>query len=136
MLFKFLLMTLTLAFFTACSGSNAVDIKEGKWSIETTTVVPGMPFSMPPMTITQCMKKDSYLIESNSDGDSSCKVVNKKIKGSTVTWDVQCAETITHASMTYNHDTLNGEMKVEAKTEDGGVTVTSTIKGHYIGKCD
>ena len=135
MFIKFLTLTLALSFFTACSGSNAVDIKEGKWSIETTTVMPGMPFSMPPMTLTQCMSENSYLLE-NSNNDNSCKVVNKKIKGSTVTWDVQCAQTVTHASMTYNHNTLHGEMKVEANTKDGGMTVTSTIKGHYIGQCD
>src|SRR5512146_2404759 len=66
-------------------------MKEGMWEITTTTVMPDMPFQMPPVTVKHCytreeLKEQNYVPQQ----DDKCKVTESKLSGNKFTWKVVC----------------------------------------------
>ena len=86
MYLKIIVSLLLVTLFAACSNEQSINIKEGKWSIETTTVVAGMPFQMPAMTTTQCMSQKVILPQQQNNQSNCCEVKKQNISGSTVEW--------------------------------------------------
>ena len=131
-------MLITAVFvFSACSGNSAPDFKEGKWSIETHTEMEGMPMpmEMAPVTIEQCMTaEDRVPAQRNQDG-SQCEVVDQKIDGSTVSWNVVCSTSKGSGSITYSDESFEGTSYFESASPMGTIKMKSTMKGRYIGPC-
>lgn len=133
---KFLLALAITAFIGACAKNNELDLKEGKWSIVTTMDMPNMPFQMPPVRITQCLTKQDYMPrQEEAKNESLCQIVNKKVKGSTVSWDVKCPDSKSHTVITYNYDSFSGDTKVETTAKGEKMLMSSHIEGQYIGSC-
>jgi hypothetical protein len=121
--------------FSACSQSSSLDLKEGKWSIETSTEIAGMPMAMPPVTVTQCLTEEDAVPTQRSQEGNPCTITDQRINGSTLTWKVECPNSVGSGTMTYNHDTFFGKMTMEANTPGGTMNMVSTMKGHYLGPC-
>ncbi len=136
MYFKSLLVAFFILLFSACSGGNSVDLKEGKWNITTTMNMPGMPFQVPPITVTQCLTQKDFMPEQQEADDSSCKIINQQVKGSTITWEMECPNSKSSTTITYKHDKFNGATTMKTTTPSGIMNMSSTIEGKYIGLCD
>ena len=91
---------------------------------------------MPPVTMTECLTHENYMPKQQQEEDESkCKFVNKKIDGSTVTWEMKCPHSSSFSTITYKHDTFSGEMKMQTDEEGGSVKMTAKMQGKYIGPC-
>jgi len=136
MYLKIIISMLFIMLLSACSNGDSVDMKEGKWNITTTTIMKGMPFQVPPVTVSQCMKKGAYLPKQQKGNDANCKIINKGVNGSTVTWSVECPKSKSYGSITYKHNTFSGELNTEINSPSGVMKMTSKMQGKYIGECN
>ncbi len=136
MYLKILVSLSLITLFGACSDEKSIDIKEGKWSITTTTVIEGMPFQMPAVTNTQCMGDKVILPQQQNNQNNGCKVTKQNISGSTVEWEVVCQDSKGSGSITYNHDTFTGEVKMETSAPNGVMKMSSKMSGKHIGACE
>jgi Protein of unknown function (DUF3617) len=50
-------------------GRGGVDMQDGLWEITTTTEMAGMPFQIPPMTITQCITQQDLVPQDEQPGN-------------------------------------------------------------------
>ncbi|MBW1660055.1 MAG: DUF3617 family protein [Deltaproteobacteria bacterium] len=138
-----LLVVFMMATMAIAGGPN---MNPGKWEITTKVEMPGMPMKMPPITTTQCLTKDSYILKeppkpgAAGEMKSPCKVTNSQVKGDTVIWDMVCEgqEGMTyHGELTYHGDTMEGFIKMVPKSQgEGNVPVTLRMKGKRVGPCD
>lgn len=120
--------------FTGCSdtGSSGVNMEEGKWQIQTTVQMTGMPISIPPVTIEQCItEKDMVPAQRDRDG-SECEMMQHEVDGNTVKWQYKCSDSSGSGEITYNGKSMNGKITSSA----AGMEMNSTIKGTYIGPCN
>jgi hypothetical protein len=124
-----------VALFSACSQSSTLDLKEGEWRIETSTEIAGMPMSMPPVTVTQCLTQEDAVPTQRSQEGNPCTITEQSVNGSTLTWKVECPNSTGSGTMTYNHDTFSGSMTMEANTPGGTMNMVSKMKGRYLGPC-
>jgi len=113
----------------------SVNMKEGQWEITTTVDMPGMPAAaMKPHTVTSCLSKKDYVPQANPNkGD--CKMLDQKIDGNTVSWNVACKETSGKGTITYAGDTFSGLMESTMKEGDKEMTVKMKMDGKRIGEC-
>ncbi len=119
------------------------DMNPGKWEITSTIEMPGMPMKLPPMTNTQCLTKDDFIVRKPTQPGmekmlSPCKVTKSEVKGDTVIWDMVCEgqEKMTyHGEITYHGDTMEGFIKITSSKE-GQPPMTMKMKGKRIGPCD
>ena len=135
MYYKFLPFIVAITLFSSCSGDQAIDLKEGKWEITTTVEMKGMPFQLPPTTFTQCLNQKNLIPEGNNEDTQECKIINKKVEGSTVEWDTKCPNTTSHTKITYKYDTLNGTITINSHDKSQSFNMTSKMRGKYIGSC-
>ena len=141
MLQKFFVVSIILltCISTPFAGSE-LDMQEGKWEITTVMQVPGMPTNMPQMKNTQiqCLTKKDFIPQSSQPGQE-CKITDKKIVGSTVTWTMVCknqgGEMKGTGKITYKGDTFEGTMKMLIPRQ-GDMEITSYISGRRIGNCE
>lgn len=122
--------------FSACSDAKSVDIKEGKWSITTDTSIEGMPFQMPPVTITQCLTQENYMPQQQNQNESDCKIINQKVHNSVVSWEMQCPDSHAFTKISYKHDTFDGTMQMQSNQEGGSMKISASMHGKYIGACE
>ena len=112
------------------------NMKEGLWEITTNVEMPGMPMSMPPVTNTQCLKKNALIPQSGQPGQE-CQFKNLKIMGNTITYEIDCTtqngKMIGHGKITYNGTSMEGEMVTTIS--QGNMKMIQKISGHYVGKC-
>lgn len=135
MKFKVFLLVISVGFFSACSDSSAVDLKEGNWVLEMRSEMAGMQMQMPAIKSEQCITKKEMIPMQQSEDESGCKVTDKKISGSTVTWAVVCPESKGKGSMTYKGTTFEGRVDIELIGERT-MKMTTFMKGKYIGPCN
>lgn len=113
----------------------SVNMNEGQWEITTTVDMPGMPAeAMKPHTVTTCLSKSDYVPNANPE-KSDCKMVNQKIDGNTVSWNVVCKETSGKGTITYAGDSFSGIMESTMKQEGKEITVNMKMDGKHIGAC-
>ena len=120
-------------------------MKEGKWEITTTTEMkmPGMPFQMPPHTVTrtQCLSQETRVPETQQSPEEKCKTIERNVKGNTVTWVMECkgpeGTTRGEGKVVYKGDTFDGvfKMKMEGKEMEGAETV-HRMRGRWVGPCE
>lgn len=120
--------------------SAGPDMKEGDWEITMTMEMAGMPMKMPPFTHVVCMNKDNMVPQDpNQPGD--CENVEPRIDGDTVSWKVKCknesgGNVESHDSITYHGDTFEGVVETTVmEPGQGGMHMTNTMKGRYLGPC-
>ncbi len=115
--------------------AGGVNMNEGMWEITTTTEMPGMPFQMPPMTVTQCITHQD-LVPQNQQPDSQCTMTNNQISGNTVIWSVVCkgegGTTRGDGKITYHGDGFEGTMNMAMEQ---GMQMTNHMKGRRVGAC-
>lgn len=133
MLRKILVFSIALLALSsfAVAGSGP-DVKEGMWEITSQMKMPGM--SMPPMTFSHCITKQDLVPQNNQPG-AQCKVTNMKTKGNTVSWTTVCdtgnGKATSTGWITYKGTSFEGEVKMN----QGGMVMTSTMKGKRVGPC-
>lgn len=119
--------------------SASAEIKLGMWETTVHSEVEGMPFSPPPVTMTDCVTKKD-LVPSTESPDQQCDVMEQQIKGNTVSWRVRCQHdgmsTSGDGEIRYSGDTFQGEMRM---TMSGGpmgeMKMKQTMKGRWLGTC-
>jgi hypothetical protein len=113
------------------------DINEGLWEITLKTEIEGMPMTMPPVTNTQCITRDTLVPKSNQPGQE-CEITNQKIVGNTITYDIVCSgrggSVKGHGEATYTGDTMAGKMEMNMPGQDDMKIITK-MSGKRIGPC-
>lgn len=118
----------------------AMDVKAGLWESRIESVIEGLPVSPPPMIHRNCVTEDDLVPQMESPGQE-CKVLEHKVSGKTVRWQVQCKQdgmTMTGTGrIVYSGDRYEGDVVM---TMDGGpmgpMKMTQTMTGHRIGDCE
>lgn len=110
-------------------------IKAGKWQFSVQMEMPGMPFKMPPVKMTHCItQEDAKTAIPQDQKNKDCKMGEYKVDGNTVTWTVECPkQKLTgDGRITYDGDTMEGEMKMNAD----GQEMSTKYAGKRLGECD
>lgn len=112
------------------------DMQPGRWQITSTIEMPGMAFSMPATTHTQCISGQD-LVPQTQQGNDKCQMIENATDGDTVTWKVKCASeggTMTsRGKVVYHGDRFYGAVVTEGSQMPAGMTQTMT--GKRIGDC-
>jgi hypothetical protein len=124
-------------FLFSCSLQKGPNMKEGLWEITMRMEVPGMPVQMSPQTYTQCLtQKEAVPQPRQGEPGQGCTIVNKDIKGDTVSWRVECktneGTAVSDGRITYKGDTFEGVIQMT----QGDMKATQQLSGRWIGKCD
>jgi hypothetical protein len=132
---------LFVSFLWTDSGFAGPDMREGEWEITTQTEMPGMPFSMPPVTVTQCLTKENLVPSGQEPGQEKCEVLDVKVSGNTVSWCMRCRDEGStmegRGEITYHGDTFEGVTHIDVESpSEGGMQMTNKMKGRRIGDCD
>jgi hypothetical protein len=135
-------VTLILAaLFCLLFASNATadyDINEGLWEITVKVDMEGMPMTMAPVTNTQCITKDMLVPKPNQPGQE-CKIMNQKIKGNTLIYDIECSgpggNMKGHGEATYTGNTMTGKMEANMPGQ-GDMKMITKMSGKRIGPCE
>lgn len=113
------------------------DINEGLWEITLKAEIEGMPMSMPPVTNTQCITKDTLVPKSDQPGQE-CQITNQKTVGNTITYDIECSSPggsmKGHGEATYTGDTMTGKMEMTMPGQ-GDMKMIMKMSGKRIGPC-
>lgn len=130
-----ILLIVTLTVF-ASTFATAAGMKEGLWEITTTTEMPGMPITPPPMTVTHCYTKEdvkNQRVVPKQDGN--CTIRDMKTTGSKTSWNMVC--TGENSGKGSGEITFKGDSAYEGsqKFTTRGMTVTSRYKAKRIGNC-
>jgi hypothetical protein len=119
--------------------------RDGNWQVTMEINIPGMPQSMPPMTMNQCITKEQandpskLLPQGGGRGmPPECKVSDMKTEGNKTSWSMKCEGQMPMSGtgeFTFNGDTYTGLMKID--TDRGGQPMTMTMKyaGKRLGDC-
>ncbi|MBO1924376.1 DUF3617 family protein [Thiomicrorhabdus sp. 6S3-12] len=127
-----LLLLLSLLVSGCSADTSEINMEEGKWRIQTTIEMEGMPMMIPPVTVEQCITEQDLVPEQKNQDGSECEMMQHDINGNTVTWQFKCNDSSGSGEITYNGKSMNGKMTTTA----AGMKMNSTIKGTYIGPCD
>ena len=115
-----------------------LDLNPGKYEITSKVEMPGMPVSVPPTTITQCITKEDPVPK--QDESSNCKIKNMKQTGNSVSWDMECDQQgqkmTSSGEMSYSGDTFKGTVTAKMGAQAGNMTMTMKMTGKRIGGCD
>jgi len=129
---------LLIAIFVADSAGAAVDLMEGEWETVTETVMEGIPFTIPPTTITQCI--DQKDLVPGPEAPSDCTFSDQKISGDTVRWKAVCKDqegkSKADGEITYAGKTYKGTMRmVQTDRRGKKASVSMKLSGRYLGPC-
>lgn len=118
--------------------SLALDFQPGKYEITSKVEMPGMPGTIPPQTITQCITEQDPLPNQNPE-NQQCKIVDMNQKDNTISWKMECdqqGQKITSTgSMTYKGDSFKGTVLTNMGPQAGNMTMTTAISGKRISNC-
>lgn len=112
-------------------------MQDGLWKITSTMDMPGMPFKMPPHTMTHCYTKEDLRrhesVVPQQKGD--CTVTDFKRAGNKVTWKVAC--TGRHPGKGEGKIVFEGGTAYEGsmRLDSGGMVVTTNYKARRVSAC-
>ena len=110
------------------------NMKEGKWQISSKMEMPGMPMQIPPQTFSHCLTKKD-MVPRQEKPDQSCKMVKNSVKGSTVSWLMECntpqGPSTIDGKVTYKGDSFDGLIKIR----QAGMEMTQRLSGKWVGQC-
>ena len=128
-----------LVLFSVATTVLALDFQPGKWQITSKVEMPGMPVSMPPMTVTQCMT-DQEPVPAKSAQGQACEVSEMNSDGNTVIWKMKCSDPAGGSEgsghITYDGDTFSGSIETKVGGPGSGMVVTTQVSGKRLGNCD
>ncbi len=120
----------------------ALDLNPGNYEITAQVEMPGMsgmPGAMPSQTMTQCLTEQNPVPAASADAQS-CTVTDMKTEGNTLTYTMTCEQQgmtmKSSGKMTYKGDTFEGTNQTRMGPSAGNMTITTTITGKRIGKCE
>jgi hypothetical protein len=120
--------------------ADAPHMRPGMWETTVQVEMPGMPVTMAPMTQRHCVTK-AMLVPQNQQPGQTCKLLDHKVSGNTVTWNVECdTEGRTMhgtGTITYTGDSsYKGKMDMTMTGGPGGTMhMTQTMSSHRVGEC-
>jgi hypothetical protein len=117
-------------------------MRPGRWEVTTQMQMANVPMKMPETKTTQCVTpeqaKDVAIPGSSpmgrGRGADSCKTVDHKVSGNTVSWKAVCGppqNTSGTGEIVFNGDSYAGTMKMT--TEQGEMTMK--MSGKRVGDC-
>lgn len=110
-------------------------VKAGKWQMSMQMEIPGMPFKMPPVTITHCVtKEDAKSAIPQDQKNKDCKVGDIKVDGNTISYTIDCPKQKMTGTgeVTYENDAMTGELNMNAD----GQEMKTKYTGKRLGDCD
>lgn len=135
---KNILITISYLVLLAVS-SWASDFNPGMYEIKSEVEIPGMPASIPPQTMVECLTEIDLLAHSNSV-IQGCKIFDLKQTETSVSWEMEChqqGQKMTGSGkVTYHGDTIEGTIITNFGPESGNMTMTTMITGQRISDCD
>jgi hypothetical protein len=128
-----------LFFISSCGMFGGdVDMEEGLYRITYKTEITGMPFPIPPFTLSQCLTKDNPVPDQSSK-NQECKITNMQKSGDTVTWKMECTQRggsmQASGTMTFKGDSLEGKTQMNMGPDAGNRVITTYMKGKRVGPC-
>ncbi|HVT03124.1 MAG TPA: DUF3617 family protein [Thermoanaerobaculia bacterium] len=115
-------------------------MREGQWEITTRVEMPGLPVSIPPITITKCLTKEDVndpdkTVPKGGGKNDACKVSDYKVVGNKISWTLKCDEKsggmTGSGEMTVKGDSYDGSMKMTMQGQD----MSMTFSGKRTGDC-
>jgi len=127
---------LTLVLVTA-TGTDAQTPQPGLWEITASMETPGM--SMPPKTITQCIR-DTDNPDSLIPTDQSCVIENKRAVGNKLSWTMRCQQGNTvmtgTGELTLSGSSYEGVSQITVREGSGeAVNMSSRYSARRVGNC-
>ena len=128
----------TLAMGAALWAQGAGARRDGNWEVKVEMQMPGMPMTLPPQTLIQCITpeeaKDPQRLlppRGQGRGQSDCKVSDHKVDGNKVTWSMSCpSEGMSGTGeFVYADDSYAGTMKMNAMGQDMSMKYTAKRLG-------
>ncbi|PLX79277.1 MAG: hypothetical protein C0615_02725 [Desulfuromonas sp.] len=114
-----------------------VNLKPGLWKITSKVEAPGVKIPMPSTTNTQCLGANDLVPKSNYSGNG-CDIVNLRVEGDTITYDVECAAngsaSNSNASLTYSGTSMEGMVTTNV-TSPTEMKMITQLSGQRIGSC-
>jgi hypothetical protein len=122
---------LTLPLYAASPNLNP-----GQWTISSSMEMPGMNFTMPATSFSQCITA-ADLIPRPGQENGKCRVLQQDISGDTVTWTIACesggGQMTSKGEVTYHGDTFEGT--VQSSGSSMPTPMTQTMNGKRTGSC-
>lgn len=109
--------------------ADSPDINEGNWTITVTMSAQGI--QMPPTTYTNCLKKEDSVPFDKNPQSQSCKPENIKTSDNTVSWTMNCEGMTGKGSITYQGDSLKGDIIINT----GQGEILQHLEGKRTGPC-
>ncbi len=114
----------------------APNMHPGRWEITSTIDMPGMAFTMPASTHTQCITAKDLIPQAQQENDK-CKILENQISGDTVTWKVRCESDggtmVSEGRIVYDGDSFAGTVATTGSQMPSGMTQKMT--GKRLGEC-
>lgn len=136
---NYVIMTalVSACFCITASPAWSFDFKPGTYKITSKTEMTGVPMQMPPVTFEQCMTKNEPIPEQSGSG--TCRITNRKIKGNTISWSMECKQqgqtTTGTGKMIYKGNGFEGTFSMSLGAQAGNMTVKTQTTGERIGPC-
>jgi hypothetical protein len=119
--------------------ARALDLQDGLYEITSKVEIPGMPSSMPPVILKQCLTQKDPVPEQSSAGQE-CRVKEVKTEGNTVSWTMDCTQQGNRmqgkGSMTFQGDRFTGKSEMIMGPQAGNMLIITRTEGKRIGACD
>lgn len=118
-------------------------MKEGLWEITVTMDMPGMPKSVPPQKVQQCItRKDlenpQSMARAPDTPGNQCRTTDYRLQGDTATWKMSCtgenAMTGT-GSMTFTETSYRGASRMTVTRGGKTMNMSMNYTGRYLGPC-
>jgi hypothetical protein len=120
------------------SSAWGLDLEEGQYEITSRVEMPGMPESMPPVTVTRCLTKQNP-VPNQSTGGQECRITDMKTQDNTVTWTMECSQggstMQATGTITFHGDRFEGETRMKMGPEAGNQVIITHMEGRRIGPC-
>jgi len=133
-----ILLIAMLCLLPVASASAGSGFQAGEWEITSTTKMPGMPVSAPPITFRQCMQEEDSMAQQSSE-NSGCRMLEQQKTGDTLSWKVRCDSEQGRADisgrLTWSGDSMQGITTMT--TDQGGqqMSITTRMQGNRLGPC-
>lgn len=133
-----LISILCLLCIAADPARAGAGFQPGEWEVTSTTELPGMPVSIPPITFRQCMQEEESMAQQSSE-NSGCTMLEQQKTGDTLSWKVRCDSEQGRADisgrLTWSGDSMQGTTTMT--TDQGGqqMSITTRMQGKRLGPC-
>jgi Protein of unknown function (DUF3617) len=129
----------TAAMLAAFCLPAAAQEKDELWEITMKMEMPGMPVSMPPRTVRECVAKgagDGDYIPRQQQGE--CRTLESKRVGNKTTWKSVCEgkmQMTGTGEITFGDGTYDGKMQMTGNMDGRPMNMTQTYSGKRVGNC-